>query len=35
MMNWLWVALGGAAGAVARYGLGVQPVGIVAMFVVT
>ena len=24
MMNWLWVALGGAAGAVARYGLGVQ-----------
>jgi CrcB protein len=24
MTNWLWVALGGAAGAVARYGLGVQ-----------
>lgn len=24
MMNWLWVALGGAAGSVARYGLGVQ-----------
>lgn len=24
MANWLWVALGGAAGAVARYGLGVQ-----------
>ncbi|MBX7249592.1 MAG: fluoride efflux transporter CrcB [Caulobacteraceae bacterium] len=22
MMNWLWVAMGGAAGAVARYGLG-------------
>ena len=24
MANWLWVALGGAAGSVARYGLGVQ-----------
>jgi len=24
MTNWLWVALGGAAGSVARYGLGVQ-----------
>lgn len=24
MTNWLWVAIGGAAGAVARYGLGVQ-----------
>jgi len=24
MTNWLWVALGGAAGAVARYGLGLQ-----------
>lgn len=24
MTNWLWVAIGGAAGSVARYGLGVQ-----------
>lgn len=24
MMNWLWVALGGAVGAVARYAVGVQ-----------